>query len=94
MSILPSMIVTSGDVGCRALDIATSCKALLVVGSSLQVYSAFRLAKAAHGRGIPIALLNAGPTRADSLAQMHVPALSGEALARIAAHPSMLLPPS
>ena len=86
--------VLSGAAGHRALEIASTCGALLVVGSSVQVYSAFRLVKAAHGQGTPVALLNAGPTRADALAQLHVHALAGEALARIASHPSMLLPPT
>ena len=82
------------SAGCRALEIASTCGALLVVGSSVQVYSAFRLVKAAHAQGTPVALLNAGSTRADALAQLHVHALAGEALARIASHPSMLLPPT
>ena len=41
---------------------------MLVVGSSVQVYSAFRLVRAVAERGAPVALLNNGPTRADALA--------------------------
>ncbi|ROR34424.1 NAD-dependent protein deacetylase [Inmirania thermothiophila] len=41
---------------------------LLVVGSSLMVYSGFRLVRAAAARGLPVAILNLGRTRGDALA--------------------------
>lgn len=44
--------------------------ALLVVGSSLMVYSGFRFARMAHEAVLPIAILNRGRTRADSLANL------------------------
>ena len=44
--------------------------ALLVVGSSLMVYSGFRFARMAHEVGMPIALLGLGKTRADTLADV------------------------
>jgi len=37
--------------------------AMMIVGSSIEVYSAFRLARRAHERGIPIAVVNIGGTR-------------------------------
>ncbi|GAB4194537.1 MAG: NAD-dependent protein deacetylase [Wenzhouxiangellaceae bacterium] len=43
------------------------CDGLLVVGSSLMVWSGFRFARAAAERGIPIVALNRGKTRADDL---------------------------
>lgn len=43
-------------------------QALLVVGSSLMVYSGFRFARMAHEAGLPIAILNRGQTRADTIA--------------------------
>ena len=76
----------------RALHIASTCDALLVVGSSCQVYSAYRLVRAAAANGAEVAILNSGPTRADALAARIVPALTGEALSRMASHPSLLLP--
>lgn len=76
----------------RALDLAGSCDGMLVVGSSLMVYSAYRLVKAARGAGSTVALLTAGPTRADDVAHLKVEALAGEALSRLAAHPTLLLP--
>jgi NAD-dependent SIR2 family protein deacetylase len=46
--------------------------ALLVVGSSLMVYSSFRFCRRAHERGIPIAAVNRGVTRADPLLTLKV----------------------
>lgn len=48
----------------------TDCDALLVVGSSLQVYSSFRFINAAKDKGIPICILNIGPTRGDPYAHL------------------------
>jgi NAD-dependent SIR2 family protein deacetylase len=45
-----------------------SSDAVLVVGSSLMVYSGFRFVRQAHKRGVPIAIVNRGQTRADDLA--------------------------
>lgn len=47
---------------------------LLVVGSSLMVYSGFRFARMAHEAGIPIAILTRGITRADALASLKLDA--------------------
>ena len=46
--------------------------AMLVVGSSLMVYSGFRFAQMAARRGIPIAAVNLGRTRADDLLALKV----------------------
>ena len=54
--------------------------AMLVVGSSLMVYSGYRFALAAADRGIPIAAVNLGRTRADELLAVKVEADCGEAL--------------
>ena len=58
--------------------------ALLVVGSSLQVFSAFRLARAAAQASLPIAILNFGPTRADELATLKIDCDAAEVLPIIA----------
>ena len=47
-----------------AIDAAA---ALLVVGSSLMVYSGYRFAEQAHRRGLPVVAVNLGRTRADLL---------------------------
>lgn len=54
--------------------------ALLVVGSSLTVWSGFRFVKRAAARGIPIAIVNIGPTRGDELATIKVDGECGAAL--------------
>ncbi len=46
--------------------------AVLVVGSSLMVYSGFRFVLAAHEAGKPIAAVNLGRTRADALLSLKV----------------------
>lgn len=48
--------------------------ALLILGSSLAVYSGFRFARGAAERSLPIVLINQGPTRADDLAALRVEA--------------------
>lgn len=68
--------------GCRALE---DSDGLLVVGSSLMVYSGFRFARIAHERGVPIAILTRGTTRADSLAELKVEADCVHALPRAVA---------
>lgn len=47
-------------------------KALLVVGSSLTVYSGRRFVIHAHKRGIPVGIVNAGETRAEDLATVRI----------------------
>ena len=44
-----------------------SADALIVIGSSLIVFSGFRIARDFHQRGLPIGLINPGKTRADEL---------------------------
>jgi NAD-dependent SIR2 family protein deacetylase len=46
--------------------------ALLVVGSSLMVYSGFRFCRVAHEAGKPIAAVNLGRTRADHMIALKI----------------------
>jgi len=46
---------------------ARGCDAVLVAGSTLSTFSAFRLVRDAAARGAPVAIVNCGATRADSL---------------------------
>ena len=48
--------------------------AMLVARSSLMVWSGFRFARMADAAGLPIAILNAGRTRADGLATLRIDA--------------------
>ncbi|TAN08030.1 MAG: NAD-dependent protein deacetylase [Rhodanobacteraceae bacterium] len=54
-------------VSAAALAAVESADGVLVVGSSLMVWSSFRLVRAAHARGIEIVAVNHGRTRADDL---------------------------
>jgi len=49
-----------------------SADGVLVVGSSLMVFSSFRFVRQAHAKGVPIAALNQGVTRADELFTLKV----------------------
>jgi len=59
--------------------------AVLVVGSSLMVYSGYRYIKAAAQDGLPIAALNLGRTRADGLLSLKVEQPCAAALAWLTA---------
>ncbi|SFU53720.1 NAD-dependent protein deacetylase [Halomonas korlensis] len=69
----------------RAFALLEASDALLVVGSSLMVFSGFRFARAAAKQGKPIACLNLGRTRADTLYTVKVSAPAEEGLARMVA---------
>ncbi|WP_189454764.1 NAD-dependent protein deacetylase [Cognatilysobacter bugurensis] len=58
----------------RAYAALEQSDGLLVVGSSLMVYSGFRFARLAHERGCSVAILTQGTTRADSLAALKLDA--------------------
>jgi NAD-dependent SIR2 family protein deacetylase len=52
----------------------THVDGMLVVGSSLTVFSGFRFCRQAHKLGLPIAAINQGTTRADDLLSLKVEA--------------------
>jgi len=56
----------------HAFEGVAKADALLVVGSSLMVYSGFRFAEAAAAAGKPIAAVNLGRTRADHLLALKI----------------------
>ena len=58
--------------------------ALLVAGTSLSVGSSMRLVRAARREGKPIVIINRGPTRADDVASVRVPASTSAALPLLA----------
>jgi len=57
--------------------------ALLVVGSSLYVFSGYRFVTQARDLGIPIAVVNIGPTRADAIVDLKIEAKAGDVLPKI-----------
>lgn len=58
----------------RAMTAVEHADGLLVVGSSLMAYSAFRLCKAMVEQGKPVIAINLGKTRADELLQLKIEA--------------------
>jgi NAD-dependent SIR2 family protein deacetylase len=69
------------DEATRALEAAD---AMLVVGSSLMVYSGYRFSVWAQQMGKPIAAINLGRTRADPLLELKVAAPCAETLTALA----------
>jgi len=67
-----------------ALALMEAADALLVVGSSLMVYSGFRFCRLAAAAGKPIAALNLGRTRADDLLALKLEASSETLLPLVA----------
>jgi NAD-dependent SIR2 family protein deacetylase len=53
---------------------------VLVVGTSLRVFSGWRFVRAAAEAGLPVGIVNRGRTRADAVASLRVRAACGEAL--------------
>lgn len=84
----PHVIFFGESVPARWVDDAWTLldegDALLVVGSSLTVYSGYRFVRRAAERGHPIAIVNLGPTRGDALADVCIDAKAGAVLPRLA----------
>ncbi|MGU9858597.1 NAD-dependent protein deacetylase [Pseudomonas sp. LF245] len=58
----------------KAMEAVAQAEGLLVVGSSLMAYSAFRLCKAMVEQGKPVIAINLGKTRGDELLQVKIEA--------------------
>jgi NAD-dependent SIR2 family protein deacetylase len=56
----------------QAYSMIEGAEALLVAGSSLTVFSGYRFVRYAVSRGIPVAIVNRGPTRGDELATVSI----------------------
>jgi len=67
-----------------AVDALTGRDALLVVGSSLTVMSGFRFVRRAVKAGVPVVIVNRGPTRGDDLATVKLDAGCSEFLGALA----------
>ncbi len=84
----PDVVFFGGNVGEATLAAAwklfDEAEALLVVGSSLAVWSGYRFVRRATERSVPVAIVNLGPTRADAEAVLRVPARAGEVLPALA----------
>lgn len=69
----------------QALSLVDRADALLVAGSSLTVFSGYRFVRHAAALGIPVAIINRGPTRGDALASVKVDGGCSELLVLLAA---------
>lgn len=87
-SLTPDVVFFGGSVPTEKVAAAwallAEAEALLVVGSSLTVWSGFRFVRGAAERGVPIALVNRGPTRADQLSRLRIDGQAGAVLPRLA----------
>ena len=72
------------DVVRQAFSLVEDAEALLVAGSSLTVFSGYRFVRHASALGIPVAIINRGPTRGDDLAAVKVEAGCSELLTLLA----------
>ena len=67
----------------RAMTALEHARLLLIVGTSLMVYSGFRFARAAARLGVPIAIVNRGVTRADELSALKLEGNVGAILSAV-----------
>ncbi len=72
------------DVVTQAYSLVERSDALLVVGSSLTVFSGYRFVRHAAALGIPVAIINRGDTRGDALATVKVDGGCSELLVLLA----------
>ncbi|KAI8599800.1 DHS-like NAD/FAD-binding domain-containing protein [Dissophora ornata] len=72
------------DVKERSTQAILESDGLLVIGSSLATFSAFRLVKLAKDTGIPIAMINLGRSRGDPLADLRYDESSSRLLKAVA----------
>ena len=83
----PNVVFFGGSV--RKCDIETinsrinESDAFLIMGTSVETYSAFRHVRIAKQIGIPIGIINIGPTRADHLADFKISSRCGYVLSSL-----------
>jgi len=85
----PAVVFFGESVPCDTVKSAYAAvegaDALLVIGSSLMVYSGYRFVRAASERAVPVAIVNLGTTRADAQVSLKVEGQCGEVLERLEA---------
>ncbi|GBG31161.1 NAD-dependent protein deacylase SRT2 [Hondaea fermentalgiana] len=96
-TIMPTIVFFGGTVPAHvkqaSFDAVKDADRLLVVGSSVTVWSSFRLCKAAKDQGKELAILNVGETRADPIADFKIDEVTcGQALTELTQ--DLLGPPS
>ena len=83
----PNVVFFGDSVPRRTVDFlygkTDECDAVLVAGSSLEVYSSYRFISAAIKQGKPLAIVNIGRTRADQMADIKVESRCSDVLKRL-----------
>jgi len=83
----PNVVFFGDNVPKRRVDTVrkklSQSDGMLVIGSSLYVYSSYRFINQARENNIPIAILNIGTTRGDASAEVKIEAKAGDILPRI-----------
>lgn len=86
--VMPDVVFFGGSVPKDTLDAAWAtfdrAEVLLVLGSSLTVFSGFRFVRRAAERGVPVAIVNRGPTRGDEHAAVRIDARLGDVMPALA----------
>ena len=86
--LMPDVVFFGGSVPKPVLDAAWAlfdrAELLLVVGSSLAVFSGYRFVRRAAERGVPIVIVNRGTTRGDEHAALLIDARAGVVLTELA----------
>ncbi|GGF39767.1 NAD-dependent protein deacetylase 2 [Aliidongia dinghuensis] len=94
----PDVVFFGENVPRERVDTAThhlaEAEAMLIVGSSLMVYSGFRFVQTAARAGKPIAAVNLGRTRADGLLALKVEQSCEAALAFLLGEPAVAAAPA
>jgi NAD-dependent SIR2 family protein deacetylase len=72
------------DIVQQSFSLVEEANALLVAGSSLTVFSGYRFVRHAAALGMPVAIVNRGPTRGDELAGVKVDGGCSELLTLLA----------
>ena len=67
----------------KVRQLISDCDILLVIGSSLEVFSGYRIVLQAKEEGKKVALINIGPTRADKLVDVKVASRAGLVLSKL-----------
>lgn len=77
-----------GDRVAECFALVAAASLLLVLGSSLTVQSGYRFVRRATALGIPVAIVNQGPTRGDAEAALIVDAPLGPTLTALTTGPT------
>jgi NAD-dependent SIR2 family protein deacetylase len=88
-ALMPDVVFFGGTVAetkvAASWALVDEADVLVVVGSSLAVYSGWRFVRGAAERGIPVVLINLGETRADAISHLRIEAPAGAVLTQLAA---------